>query len=155
MLLVLGAVIMGAASKLLKRLLRMPRPAGARQSDYGMPSSHATLLMFLARGFARLMLPKLGWAGPLPTAASMLLPFCVAMLRWLSGEHTAAQVGVGAALGLVSAELWHAHVLADVVRTAQPLPGIVVSAALAAGAFVVYFKDFRRRWYGAAKQRRA
>lgn len=41
---VLGAVLNGVLSKVLKRLLNQKRPEGSEQSDPGMPSSHAQSL---------------------------------------------------------------------------------------------------------------
>uniref|UniRef100_A0A0G4HKN4 Phosphatidic acid phosphatase type 2/haloperoxidase domain-containing protein n=1 Tax=Chromera velia CCMP2878 TaxID=1169474 RepID=A0A0G4HKN4_9ALVE len=49
---VVGALMNAIAGKILKRLLNLSRPPGARQSDPGMPSSHATSLFFLATSAA-------------------------------------------------------------------------------------------------------
>ena len=43
-----GAVLNGILSKILKKMLRMPRPTGAPLADPGMPSSHAQSLFFFA-----------------------------------------------------------------------------------------------------------
>ena len=43
-----GAVINAIFSKILKRLINESRPAGAQESDPGMPSSHAMSLFFFA-----------------------------------------------------------------------------------------------------------
>ena len=43
-----GAVVNGLLSKILKRILRRPRPSGAPLADPGMPSSHAMSLFYFA-----------------------------------------------------------------------------------------------------------
>lgn len=118
----------GAAvgAKLLKRIVRQPRPAGTKLASSGMPSSHATSLWVIAlSGSALLFRRSREWAVVAPRALPFAAPTsCLGVAAWLSfvahtpgvwvllavatffcvlrvtsGHHTVPQVLVGAALG--------------------------------------------------------
>lgn len=42
------AVTAGAACKILKSIIKQPRPPGSGKTDYGMPSSHTTVITYFA-----------------------------------------------------------------------------------------------------------
>ena len=109
-----GAVINAIFSKILKRLINESRPAGAQESDPGMPSSHAMSLFFFATYLVLLAAtaPTLPLLPPGPTprvgAAVVVLGLATygAVHRVRSGLHTPAQICVGAAIGAADAALW-------------------------------------------------
>ena len=127
-LLVFGALVNALLGKKLKRWLSQPRPGGAPLPDPGMPSSHALSLFFLATFAATDCLQGV-WQSPSPApatveaaASTLVWPSTIvapslllgaALLSYLrvrNGLHTAAQVAVGAALGLVNGAAWSAAV---------------------------------------------
>ena len=95
-----GAVINAIFSKILKRLINESRPAGAQESDPGMPSSHAMSLFFFATYLVLLAVtaPTLPLLPPGPTpragAAAVVLGLASygAVHRVRSGLHTPAQI---------------------------------------------------------------
>lgn len=113
-----GAIGNALLSKVLKRLINAARPAGARLSDPGMPSSHAQSLsyfaVFLALGaetweatlpprLLHLLRPLMLLSPPLlrhaGAALSLALGAALTALRVRAGLHTPAQCAVGAAIG--------------------------------------------------------
>lgn len=106
-----GAGLNSATGKLLKQVIRQPRPTDSK-SDPGMPSSHATSLSFLSLAvLAHAMLHP-------PTAAVLravylggaalvvLLALLATSWRVKAGYHTVGQVVVGWVLGAVDTVLW-------------------------------------------------
>lgn len=106
-----GAICNALLSKVLKRLINISRPVGARLSDPGMPSSHAQSLFFFA---AYLASGVAGWQtlpSPMLRAGAavglVLLATGLTLLRVRAGLHTPLQVGVGAVIGAVNgAAMW-------------------------------------------------
>mmetsp|Transcript_70992 Transcript_70992/g.160668 ORF Transcript_70992/g.160668 Transcript_70992/m.160668 type:complete len:276 (-) Transcript_70992:80-907(-) len=112
---VVGGVLNAALSKVLKRVINEARPEGARTADPGMPSSHSMSLFFLACFCA---CAALSWQ-PEPASllaavhrprveAAALIGYAVVGSSWRigAGYHTAAQVGVGSALGACTGIGW-------------------------------------------------
>ena len=98
-----AAVANALVCKVLKALLRQPRPASSpHHGDNGMPSSHAASLFFFSAGggFA----PGGSWR----CAMLHVIAAALALHRVRSGHHYLAQVAVGAALGAASGLLWRA-----------------------------------------------
>lgn len=114
----LGAILNGVSSKVLKRLFNESRPAGARLEDPGMPSSHAQSLFFFASYLSILAAnhDSLSALAPPPsplvrfaTAAAVLVgASAAAVSRIASGLHTPAQIIVGAAFGAAFGASWYA-----------------------------------------------
>jgi hypothetical protein len=101
------SVATALCGKMLKRLLRQKRPAGARKTDGGMPSSHAVSLGYLSTAGVTglLLLPSRPPApGAMCASAAMVLAACYySWLRVHLGHHTIAQCVVGYAFGSISA----------------------------------------------------
>mmetsp|Transcript_5880 Transcript_5880/g.9694 ORF Transcript_5880/g.9694 Transcript_5880/m.9694 type:complete len:227 (-) Transcript_5880:80-760(-) len=54
-------ILNSAISKILKKLIKQPRPPAAKKSGYGMPSSHSQSILFFATVLVlRVWLPELG-----------------------------------------------------------------------------------------------
>jgi membrane-associated phospholipid phosphatase len=128
--------------KALKRLVKQARPPQARHEDPGMPSSHATSLLFFAvsaaTGGMRAGLPGGG------ACAVVLLACAAAAWRVRAGLHTPAQVVVGALLGTVDALLWGAWAQPHVARLLDGHPrtlGAVLVLLVVAGARVITARD--------------
>lgn len=98
-----GALGNAALAKILKRLLRVPRPEGSGKHDAGMPSSHAASLVYLARAAGR----AVTGAGATALAAGAALA-CAWRVR--CGYHTAAQVFAGSVQGVAVEAAWYAVV---------------------------------------------
>lgn len=128
---VVGSLMNGVLSKVLKRLLNQKRPDTATQTDPGMPSSHAQSLFFLGT-YAMLALgggtPPSWLPVSVPAAQGLLLAYITTASLWrvLVGFHTTAQVAVGAAVGTATARAWHALCTGSLnERLARVLPAEV------------------------------
>lgn len=134
---VVGGILNAISSKLLKRLFDQARPAGARSSDPGMPSSHAQSLFFLSTFVGC-------WTYSSWTAAPLTVRALTAMALWSyawnasawrveAGYHTTEQVLVGGFLGLTFAWNWHricSRRLVAVVDAQMPPSGKLPLAAV-------------------------
>ncbi|PWN45725.1 PAP2-domain-containing protein [Ceraceosorus guamensis] len=105
---VAGALGTGWVAKLLKKVIKQPRPQGsAVTKTHGMPSTHSSTMTFMCLYLA-LALPKDYF--PLQVGVILIAP-TVMWSRVQLGLHTPAQTLAGAALGTVSAlslsVLWH------------------------------------------------
>ena len=108
---VVGSIAASFGTAKLKRMINQQRPEGAPFSDPGMPSSPALVATFAAAAWAahlRNLAVGLGLAAIAGT---------VSLLRVVTGYHTWAQIGVGAALGTASACAWMA-IGAQILSTA-------------------------------------
>lgn len=118
----LGSILNAVVAKVLKRIIREPRPDGAAKSDPGMPSSHATALSFLS---VAALLNILAHDGPHPTvrlaAAAAAVAASALASRWRvsAGYHSAPQVLVGWLVGCINAVIWCFLVL-PVLRPVLP-----------------------------------
>lgn len=105
-----GSIVAAFNNKLLKKLINQARPAAARKVDPGMPSSHAQSLAFLTTyaiiGVNALQIEPFALS-LVPCTAIAMLGLFLAWLRVRLGFHTADQVAVGVAVGVVSASLWY------------------------------------------------
>jgi dolichyldiphosphatase len=172
-----GAVLNALLSKVLKRVINEARPAGARLSDPGMPSSHAQSLFFFAAYLSAAVL-RAEFLPALVIAESELPSFvqvsstpeqatvCIALAllsavgatsrRISDGLHTREQVVVGAIIGGLMGASWCVLVqprLAAAVATT----GGASQAALATSLIVVVTIGLAiaERGIGAALKRRA
>lgn len=138
LLALVGAGLNGVLTKLLKRALAAPRPGTASSDDHGMPSSHASVCLYLGCAAWHLLADRLVagllWLGALHVADS----------RVRCGEHTVSQVLVGALLGAAVEIVWWHAVVAHVEDAAvEPWLMLVVCAFC---GFVVAFKEISRWW---------
>eukprot|EP00466_Bigelowiella_natans_P020955 jgi/Bigna1/71877/fgenesh1_pg.17_\ len=112
---VVGALVNAVLNKILKRVINEARPEGAKQTDPGMPSSHASSLAFLSV-FSTLSLlthPPVWWpSSPVPGTMLALTvlayDFVSLVYRHLSGFHTIPQLVVGFSCGSLSSITWYA-----------------------------------------------
>lgn len=136
-----GAGLNSAAAKLLKQLIRQPRPTDSK-ADPGMPSSHATSLSFLSLAlFACVLMDP-----PVVTAvraiyyggAALVVALALLATSWRvkAGYHTVEQVVAGWLLGAVDTVLWVKLLLPSMTswvdavlgddRIALPLIGVIL-----------------------------
>lgn len=103
-----GSILNSMVGKTLKRVIRQPRPHGAKKMDHGMPSSHATALSFLSSGAAVNLIKTQGLVSWALVTASMILAGAVVASWWRVsvGYHTTAQVLVGWTVGVLNCLLW-------------------------------------------------
>eukprot|EP00928_Gymnodinium_smaydae_P057936 TRINITY_DN41151_c0_g1_i1.p2 TRINITY_DN41151_c0_g1~~TRINITY_DN41151_c0_g1_i1.p2 ORF type:complete len:217 (-),score=50.86 TRINITY_DN41151_c0_g1_i1:106-735(-) len=117
---IVGAILAAFNCKVLKGMLNMARPAGARKADPGMPSSHAQSLAYLS-GYAALELVSLGGAAAVTGAGAVCAGgLFLSWLRIRLGYHTFEQVAVGHMLGLACACGWHRLGDAGVLEALAP-----------------------------------
>mmetsp|Transcript_29620 Transcript_29620/g.28350 ORF Transcript_29620/g.28350 Transcript_29620/m.28350 type:complete len:284 (+) Transcript_29620:92-943(+) len=98
---ILMSILNGVLSKVLKDIIKEPRPPQSSKEGYGMPSSHTQAFFFF---FAVISMNAKRF---LPFRESIILSFsfliyCLLATYWrvVIGVHTAAQTIVGAAVGL-------------------------------------------------------
>lgn len=130
---VIGAGINSATGKLLKRVIKQPRPTSAK-SDHGMPSSHATSLSFLS--VLSVVHVVVGRGVPwMWGAAGMFMVGAIMASGWRvkAGYHTWEQVVAGWLLGSVNAVVWGARIVPAVSGSVEG----VMSNAVAGWIVVV------------------
>ncbi|PXF44903.1 Lipid phosphate phosphatase epsilon 1, chloroplastic [Gracilariopsis chorda] len=104
---VTASVTNSAVGKILKLLIKQPRPDGTHKEDPGMPSSHATSLSFLSLAFlgyaANYMNSLIKTAG-----AGMLVILALIATYWRvsAGYHTVPQVVAGWIVGSCNSMLF-------------------------------------------------
>lgn len=105
----MGSGVNYIIGKVLKKLIRQPRPDGADKIDHGMPSSHATSLSYLSVA-ALLNVLRHGGLRPTPSLSATVLAVLATVIasRWrvAAGYHTVPQVVVGWIVGCVDAFVW-------------------------------------------------
>jgi hypothetical protein len=93
---VVGGLVNAVLSKLLKMIIRQPRPSTAVSlTEYGMPSSHSQSLFY----FSTILLSKFGYRRPLLASVLALYTLTAASWRVSTGLHTVEQTAVGAVVG--------------------------------------------------------
>eukprot|EP00747_Dinoflagellata_sp_TGD_P180275 gnl/TRDRNA2_/TRDRNA2_32469_c0_seq1.p1 gnl/TRDRNA2_/TRDRNA2_32469_c0~~gnl/TRDRNA2_/TRDRNA2_32469_c0_seq1.p1 ORF type:complete len:248 (-),score=35.14 gnl/TRDRNA2_/TRDRNA2_32469_c0_seq1:45-755(-) len=144
---VVGSVLAAANCKLLKRVINVARPVGARKADPGMPSSHAQSLSFLSTFFALELLASSAMA-PVASAAAAMLVVCALFLTWLRvalGHHTVAQVLVGYLLGAASAAVW--RYLFELAAISKEMgPKLLALYGLTAAAVALFAIEIVKNW---------
>eukprot|EP00811_Abedinium_folium_P008059 NODE_17441_length_942_cov_3.350920.p1 GENE.NODE_17441_length_942_cov_3.350920~~NODE_17441_length_942_cov_3.350920.p1 ORF type:complete len:214 (-),score=63.09 NODE_17441_length_942_cov_3.350920:299-871(-) len=98
-----GSGVAALAAKTLKRLLQERRPAGATHADPGMPSSHTTMLFYLASFIAR----RSWGTQPNVVVAALAAAGLLSAQRVWSRQHTIPQVLAGSVLGSGLGITWH------------------------------------------------
>lgn len=114
-----GAVVCSRTAKLVKRLIREPRPLhpepGRQKSSYGMPSTHSAVITYYALYTILASvnfpihpsLPDSPWTRAI--APLMITPWAIAIATsriWL-GHHTWRQVLAGFTHGVVFTFIWY------------------------------------------------
>lgn len=99
---VAGAMLNGILSKVLKRIIREPRPVGSRKKGYGMPSSHACSLFFFSAALLANARARSHVISPLVGIVALIYSVVASSYRVSSRLHTAAQTVVGALVGTTS-----------------------------------------------------
>ncbi|KIM88596.1 hypothetical protein PILCRDRAFT_62374 [Piloderma croceum F 1598] len=110
-----GATMCSLTVKILKRILRQPRPVhkngSHRKLTYGMPSTHSASITYYAT-YVPLACLYLPIHPSLPSSmltrvvpSLVVVPWSILIRVWL-GHHTWPQVAVGCSYGLVFACVW-------------------------------------------------
>ncbi|KDQ63325.1 hypothetical protein JAAARDRAFT_53549 [Jaapia argillacea MUCL 33604] len=112
-----GAVLCSLTAKLLKRVVRQPRPLSRpekKKASYGMPSTHSATISFyatyvtLACAYLPLhpSLPNNPMIRVIPPVVSPICAYFVASSRVWLGKHSWPQIAVGCLYGTVFAIYW-------------------------------------------------
>lgn len=151
---VTGAAANSIVGKLLKKVIRQPRPTSAK-SDPGMPSSHATSLAFLSlAGLGVVVRGAVFGLGQGVEIAGAVLCVVVAVVacswRVAVGYHTVMQVVAGWMLGTVDAVVWSGVVVPWARKGVEEVLGdegravtVVVGIILVGCCVVLVFWDMR------------
>lgn len=104
-----GLVASHEFAKILKKIIKQPRPAGAQLSSYGMPSDHSQFVAFTAVYLLQVLLRQGTKKSAMVFSALFMSFTCVAVFysRLYLRAHTREQVMVGAVLGLITGRLWY------------------------------------------------
>lgn len=131
---VTGAGLNSLAGKLLKKVIKQPRPT-ALKADPGMPSSHATSLSFLALLGAVHFWVRGGvlWQWGL-VGGGVAMAAVASHWRVGAGYHTAGQVVAGWLLGGVDAAVWGGWVMP---RIAGKMERMLENGEMGLGALIV------------------
>lgn len=143
------SVVNSAFGKLLKKVIRQPRPADARKSSYGMPSTHTLAAVY----FCLVVIGKLDTVvshAPLRYAIYVIsVAYTALACKWRvsGGLHTVSQVAVGAVIGSAGALLalayeqrFFAYLQVSVMPLLPPWVLNAVRLGLAVTALPVVFK---------------
>jgi len=147
-----GALLNALLSKIIKRIVRQPRPATSKKGGYGMPSSHTHLLFyfltittFLSREYYSAS--YLSLALPLALGAYAVT---AAYWRVVDGLHTLPQTLVGGALGVGTGTLIYtkqADILAAMFSPAtrlEPVPLALKLSVMLFGGLTLYKNEIGR-----------
>ncbi|KAI8384225.1 PAP2 superfamily-domain-containing protein [Radiomyces spectabilis] len=113
----IGAVFTAVLAKILKHIVRQPRPQGSNKrskkswsSAYGMPSSHSQAIAFFTVYIHLLITTSTAFTYPVVTwlclGCAHTFAFAVIWSRVRLRHHTPAQVLVGTLLGISMAYIW-------------------------------------------------
>lgn len=108
---VLGSIVNSAIGKMMKQVIRQPRPDGSTKGDPGMPSSHATSLSFLSVAPLVSVALHRGLRIDLQLTAAAVAAVAAGVAsswRVQAGYHTVSQVLVGWLVGTTNAVVWTA-----------------------------------------------
>lgn len=98
----LGGIANGVFAKILKRVLKIPRPVPVKRATSGMPSSHSYLLFYFATVAVLERSNEIGGG----EEALLVLAALICIHRVYYQYHTAAQCLVGACVGVCMAFIW-------------------------------------------------
>ena len=106
----LGLVASHELAKILKKIIKQPRPVGAPLSSYGMPSDHSQFVAFTTMYLVHVLITRPGLRkSALFVSAVLMCTMSIAVFysRVYLNAHTTEQVVVGAILGVVTGSLWY------------------------------------------------
>ncbi|CAN8063684.1 unnamed protein product [Agarophyton chilense] len=104
---IMAAVLNSAAGKVLKLLIKQPRPDGAQRGDPGMPSSHATSLSFLSLAFlGYIALYFDSVAKTVGAGVMVIMSVLASSWRVSAGYHTVPQVVAGWIVGSINVAVY-------------------------------------------------
>jgi len=145
-----GALLNALTSKIIKRVVRQPRPPTSKKGGYGMPSSHAHLLFYFLTISS--LLSRKHYPSYLSLAVALSLGmYAVSASYWrvVDGLHTGSQTLIGAALGVGMGTLFHIRqnaILASLLSPAlqrEPVPLPLKIGVLTFGALTLYMKEIK------------
>jgi dolichyldiphosphatase len=106
----IGLVMTHEIAKLLKIMVKQPRPSGSYMTSYGMPSDHSQFMFFSTSYLISVLLSK-PWIRKQSVIVSsllmILLSTSVCYSRLYLGAHSLQQVLVGAILGIFLGRMWY------------------------------------------------
>ena len=169
-------------SKVLKVIIRAPRPAASKQGGHGMPSSHAQTLAFFTAVICHALYDhynnmsagkRMYPAGLYITCFLGVISYALASsyYRVVTGLHTVVQTLVGIILGSCTGNMAYIHcdelllLLQDVgnghkdgdrtytlLPTTAPLAIRVMTISM--GAVVLYYQEFRHTYHDSVQNAR-
>ena len=134
-----GALLNALLSKIIKRVVRQPRPPTSKKGGYGMPSSHAHLLFYFLT--ITTFLSRAHYPSYLSLALAVALgshALTASYWRVADGLHTLSQTAVGAVLGVGTGTLIHTK-QADILAAVLPPSTRLAPVPLALKFFVLLF----------------
>lgn len=140
-----GALCNALLNKVIKRVLRQPRPAASKKGGYGMPSSHAYLLFYFLTVVSRLS--RQHYPSHISTVVSIVLGVYAATAsswRVSDGLHSVAQTGVGASLGVATGLLAHAYERQALAGFSGKVPSWLKAVVLTSGGLALYSRELRK-----------
>eukprot|EP01091_Cochliopodium_minus_P003890 TRINITY_DN13839_c0_g1_i1.p1 TRINITY_DN13839_c0_g1~~TRINITY_DN13839_c0_g1_i1.p1 ORF type:complete len:172 (-),score=13.83 TRINITY_DN13839_c0_g1_i1:129-644(-) len=105
----IGSFVASTASKVLKRILKQPRPSNEHKKNFGMPSSHATTICFFASYLLEYILIYKDQKGLFDYLIAILIlvaTFFTNSVRIKYDYHNLLQTSVGCLLGSTIGSLW-------------------------------------------------
>ena len=147
---IFGALLNALLGKIIKRIVRQPRPPTSKKGGYGMPSSHAHLLFYFLT--ITTFLSRKYYSSYMSLILSLLLSgYAISASYWrvVDGLHSLLQTFVGAALGVGMGTLIHvqqAEILASVLSQStqnHPVPIMLKLSVLFFGGVTLYFKELK------------
>ena len=115
----IGVVANEICNKVLKNVIREPRPGGAERHGYGMPSGHSQFMCFLAAYTIAYLGSRAKFGSEWTSMLSLWLyritvliaALSVCISRVIVGEHTTLQVIIGGCLGCLNGLVWYYVIL--------------------------------------------
>lgn len=157
---VVGGIGNSILSKILKKIIKQPRPDRSTSDGYGMPSSHAQSIFYFITIAALLIQQHQSKLFSIPmTAILFTYAFFANKWRVQTGLHTITQTLVGAGIGSIVGFLiynnWNQFQKYSITCTqsgselcslfSKPVPVIPRVLAIMIGAIVLYRKEIQEK----------
>tara|TARA_Y100000992_G_scaffold43926_1_gene25092 strand:+ start:1266 stop:1616 length:351 start_codon:yes stop_codon:yes gene_type:complete len=94
---IFGLISVQIIIKILKRIIRQKRPIQKKYSDFGMPSTRAGFVFFIA-SYLLLSITDLSFETKM---LIIVFAFCSCLMKVFLKEHTSLQIIVGGFIGLI------------------------------------------------------
>jgi dolichyldiphosphatase len=147
---IFGALLNALLGKIIKRIVRQPRPPTSKKGGYGMPSSHAHLLFYFLT--ITTFLSRKHYSSYMSLILSLVLSgYAISASYWrvVDGLHSLLQTFVGAALGVAMGTLIHTrqteildYVLSPSTQH-RPVPIMLKFLVLFMGGVTLYIKELK------------